>query len=100
MCILSLSLGLEATLDEAPDSSHGPGISLVFPPVYEGDEAGGIQAALCSGPAVSRTGLQPRLLEAEPSQGPLARVGPQEQTDEVSSRLANALEVIPGEAEV
>lgn len=41
--------GLEATLDEAPDSSDGPSISLMFPPVYEGDESGGVQTALRSG---------------------------------------------------
>lgn len=87
-------------MDEASDSSDGPGVSLMFPPVYEGDEAGGVQAALGSGPALSRTGLQPRLLEAEPGQRPPARVGPQEKADEVPGRLADALEVIPGEAEV
>lgn len=87
-------------MDEAPDSSDGPSVSLMFPPVYEGDEAGGVQAALRSGPAVRRPGLQPRLLEAEPGWRPPAWVGPQEQADEVPGRLADALEVIPGEAEV
>ncbi|TNN54899.1 Growth factor receptor-bound protein 10 [Liparis tanakae] len=98
-CIFSfLHLWLEATLDEAPDSAHGPGVGLVLPPVDEGDEAGGVQAAL--GAAVRGVGLQPRLLEAEPGGGPPARVGPQQQADEVPGPLADALEVIPGEAEV
>lgn len=87
-------------MDEAPDSSDGPSVSLMFPPVYEGDEAGGVQAALCSGPAVSQAGLQPRVLKAEPGRRPPARVGPQKQAHEVPGRLADALEVIPGEAEV
>lgn len=95
-----LNLGLKATLDEAPDASDGPGISLMFPPVYEGDEAGGVQATICSGPAVSRPGLQPRLLKAEPGWRPSAWVGPQKQADEVPGCLADALEVIPWEAEV
>lgn len=95
-----LNSGLKTTLDEAPHSTDGPGVSLMFPPVYEGDEAGGVQAALCSGPALSRPGLQPRLLKAEPGWRPPAWVGPQEQADEIPSRLADALEVIPGEAEV
>lgn len=95
-----LNSGLKATLDEAPDSSDGPGVSLMFPSVYEGDEAGGVQAALCSGPAVSWTGRQPRLLEADPGWRPPAWVCPQEQADEVPGRLADALEVILGEAEV
>lgn len=72
----------------------------MLPPIYEGDEAGGVQTALRSRPAVGGSGLQPRLLEAESSRRPLARVGPQEQADEVPGRLADALEVIPGEAEV
>lgn len=55
--LVPLHSGLKATLDEAPDSSDGPGVSLMFPPVYEGDEAGSVQAALCSGATVSRTGL-------------------------------------------
>lgn len=67
----------------------------MFPPVDEGDEAGGVQEALRSGAR-----LQPRLLQAEPGGGPLARVGPQQQADEVLGRPADALEVIPGEAEV
>lgn len=95
-----LDLGLKATLDEAPDSSDGPRISLMFPPVYEGDEAGRVQTAFCSSPAISRASLQPRLLEAEPCWRPLAWVGPQKQADEVPGRLADTLEVIPGEAEV
>ena len=72
----------------------------MFPPVYEGDEAGGVQAALGSGAAVIWRSLQPWLLETEPSRGPPARVGPQEQADEVPGGLADALEVIPGEAEI
>lgn len=95
-----LNSGLKATLDEAPDSSDGPGISLVFPPIYEGDEAWCVQAALCSGPAVSRSGLQPRLLEAEPGWRPPGWIGPQKQADEVPGCLADPLEVIPGKAEV
>lgn len=93
-------MGLKATLDEAPDSSDGLGVRLMFPPVYKGDEARGVQTALCSGPAISWTRAQPSLLEAEPSWRPLPWVGPQEQADEVPGRLADALEVIPGEAEV
>lgn len=72
----------------------------MFPPIYEGDEAGGVQAALCSSSAISRSGLQPRLLEAEPGRRPLAWVCPQEQADEVPGWLADTLKVIPGEAEV
>lgn len=87
-------------MDEAPDASDGPGISLVFPPVYEGDEAGRVQAALGSRPVVVQTRLQPRLLQTEPGRRPPAGVGPQKQTDEVSGGLADALEVIPGEAEI
>lgn len=98
--LLPLDLGLKATLDEAPDASDGPGVRLVLPPVYEGDQARGVQAALGSGRAVGRAGLQPRLLEAQPGRGPPARVGPQEQADEIAGRLADALEVVPGEAEV
>lgn len=72
----------------------------MLPSVYEGDEAGGVQTALCSGLAIGRSGLQPRLLEAESGRRPLGRVGSQEQTDEVPGCLAHTLEVIPGEAEV
>lgn len=89
---------LKATVNEAPDPSDGPGIGLMFSPVNERNEAGGVQAALC--PAVALASLQPRLLEAEAGRGPSARVGLQKQADEVPGRLADALEVIPGEAEV
>ncbi|KAA8586158.1 hypothetical protein FQN60_007727 [Etheostoma spectabile] len=82
----------KATLDEASDSSDGSGVCLMFPPVYKGDEAGGVQTALCSGMAVSQTGLQPRLLEAEPGWRPPAWVCPQKQADDVPGRLADALE--------
>lgn len=54
--------GLQAALDEAPHTSDGPSIGLVFPPVDEGDETGRVQGALGSG-----TRLQPRLLQAESS---------------------------------
>lgn len=95
-----LRLQLKATLDDAPDSTDGASICLMLPSIYKGDEAGGVQAALRSSLAIGRSGLQPRLLEAECGRRPLAGVGPQEQTDEVPGRLAHTLEVIPGEAEV
>ena len=72
----------------------------MLPAVYEGDEAGGVQTALRSSWVIGRSGLQPRLLEAERGRRPLARVASQEQADEVAGSLADALEVIPGEAEV
>lgn len=72
----------------------------MLPPVYKGDEAGGVQTALRSSLVIGRPGLEPRLLEAECGRRPLAGVGPQEQTDEVPRCLADTLEVIPGEAEV
>lgn len=91
---------LKATLNEAPDASDGPCVRLVFPPVDEGDEASRVQAALRSDPPVARAGLQPRFLEAEPSRGSPAGVGAEEQAHEVPGRLADPLEVVPGEAEV
>lgn len=95
-----LRLRLKATLDDAPDSTDGTSVCLMLPSVDEGDEAGGVQTALRSSSVIGRSGLQPRLLEAESGRGPLARVGSQEQADEVPGSLADTLEVIPGEAEV
>lgn len=95
---MSSNLRLKSTLDEIPNSSDGSGVSLMFPPVYEGNETGGVQAALCSGPAIAS--LQPWVLEAESGWRPSAWVGPQQQADEVPGRLADTLEVIPREAEV
>lgn len=88
--------GLQAALDEAPHTSNGPCISLMFPPVNEGDEAGRVQEAFIT----PRAWLQPCFLQAEPSWRSLGWVGPQQQADKVLCGLADTLEVVPGEAEV
>lgn len=86
---------LQAALDEAPHAPDGPSVSLMFPPVDEGDEAGRVQETLGSGAR-----LQPWFLEAEAGCGPLARVGPQQQADKVLGGPADTLEIVPGKAEV
>ncbi|KAF3833684.1 hypothetical protein F7725_024888 [Dissostichus mawsoni] len=96
----TLNSRLQAALDEAPDSPDGPGVGLILPPVDEGDEAGRVQAALRPGPFVRGFVLQPGLLDAERGWRSPSRVGPQQQADEVPGPLADALEVVPGEAEV
>lgn len=90
-------LRLEPALDEAPHASDGPGVRLMLPPVDEGDEARGVQAGLR--PA-ALPGPQPRLLQAEADRRPPAGLGAQQQADEVPRRLADAVEVVSGEAEV
>lgn len=91
---------LETTLNEAPDSSDGPGVRLVFSSVYEGDEARGVQTALRLRRTVIHTGLQPRLLQTQSGGRPSAGLGPQEEADEIPGCLADAVEVVAGEAEV
>lgn len=66
----------------------------MLPAVDEGNEARRVQAALSSAPPVPLRGLQPRLLEAEPDRRPPAGVGLEQQADEVSGGLADAVEEI------
>lgn len=100
-------------MEEGLNGPNGPDVVLVFPPLDEGDEPGGVQ--MCA--VVTRrrrlrvihvavpaadyaSGLEPRVLQAEPSRGPSLQLALEQQADKVLGFCAHTLEVVLGETEV
>lgn len=101
----------QAAVKEGFDSADRPNIVLVFPPLDEGDESGGVQVrgvstgrwrlrVVQSFPVYHTSRLEPGLLQTGRRRGPSLRLALKQQTHKVSGSRAHALEVVLREAEV